>query len=85
MGKRDTRRRRDKRRERRAEERARERERAAAAPAIQHRTTTFRGRGAEVTFGLDPKPVQGGGSALTPDEARARLVERAFERGPADA
>jgi len=81
MGKRDTRKRRQKRRERQlvdTEQRDRER-RAAKSTPMENRSLCFRARGG-VEFQLPAmaQPVQGTGEALTPDEARARLVEHAF-------
>jgi len=88
MGKRDNRRRREKRRERRAEERARDKEQQVTAPCIpgSARTMAFRARGGvEVQFPTEAQTVQAAGAALTADEARARLIERAFVSRVADA
>jgi hypothetical protein len=52
----------------------------------QDRTLCFRARGGvEVQFPVEAQPVQGTGEPLTPDEARARLLERAFGTRVSDA
>lgn len=84
MGKRDRRKRRERRRERAAQERVRTRE-AAAIPTTD-RSFAFRARGGvTVELPIDAAPVQSVSQPLTPDEARARLLERALGRRPADA
>ena len=84
MAKRHNRKRREARRERRKREIAALDALMAAAPSIRRSSVAFRARGVEFGFELDAQTVQSDGEPLTPDKARARLVERAFRRAPMD-